>query len=81
MVPLLPEETKDLLAGRPVTGQLEPDDELVARLAAKGLSTEVIAKRLSMSPRSVQRRLARLRDRVGAHSKAELSTLLSRRGF
>lgn len=81
MVPLLPSEADGLLAGRPASPALDPSDEAIARLVARGLSVIAIAAELGMSTRSVQRRLVRLRELLGAESKAELAGLLAAKGF
>lgn len=81
LVPLTSAEAEQVLA----EGRVEPDpfdrDSDLVRLVARGLSADVIARRLGLAPRSVYRRLARLRDMVGADSTAELATELARRGY
>lgn len=81
LVPLLPAEAEEMLAGRVVVPELGRDDESLARLAAQGLSAEEIAKRLHMTPRSVYRRLARLRERFNVSTSSELAARLARLGF
>jgi DNA-binding CsgD family transcriptional regulator len=81
LVPLLPEEAERLLAGEPAGPVIGAEDEPLARLAARGLSTEGIAHELHLSPRSVQRRLGRLRRQLGLASKSELTQFLAARGF
>jgi hypothetical protein len=79
-VPLLPSEADEILAegtARPV----DMDDPEFLRLVARGDAAGIIARRLSISTRSVHRRLARLRDSLGVASSAELAAELSRRGF
>lgn len=81
LVPLTPEEANEVLA----EGRVEPDDlgadgDFV-RLVARGLSAEIIARRLGLAPRSVYRRLARLRDALRVGSTAELASELARRGY
>jgi len=81
MVPLTEAESGQLLSDEPVTpDRLMPDADLM-RLVARGLSAEVIARRLDLAPRSVYRRLARLRDAFGVSSTAELAAELAARGF
>ncbi len=81
LVPLTPEESAQMLNGQPVdAGALAPDADLM-RLVARGLSAEVIARRLGLAARSVYRRLARLREIFGVGSTAELAAELARRGF
>lgn len=81
MVPLTPDESAQLLSDAPVMSDELGQDADLMRLVARGLSAEVIARRLGLAPRSVYRRLARLRDSFGAGSTAELATELARRGF
>ncbi len=81
LVPLIPEEAEQLLdAGGAVPG-LTLEDERIARLVARGRSAEVIARELHMTERSVYRRLATLRKRLGVSSGAELAARLAERGF
>lgn len=81
LVPLTPEESGQMLNAEPVdAGTLAPDADLM-RLVARGLSAEVIARRLGLAARSVYRRLARLRETFGVASTAELAAELARRGF
>lgn len=81
LVPLTPEESAQMLNAQPVdAGALSPDTDLM-RLVARGLSAEVIARRLGLAARSVYRRLARLRETFGVASTAELAAELTRRGF
>ena len=81
LVPLLPSETEQLLdEGRAQPAVAAQDPEFLRR-AARGDSAGEIARALSISTRSVHRRLARLRDSFGVRSGAELAAELSRRGF
>jgi DNA-binding CsgD family transcriptional regulator len=81
MVPLTPDESSQLFGEGPIeSDELGPDADLM-RLVARGLSAEVIATRLGLAPRSVYRRLARLREVFGIASTAELATELALRGF
>lgn len=57
---------------------LHYDDSRLAELVVTGLSANAIADELHVSPRTVQRRLARLRARVGARSHGELVAMLAR---
>ena len=81
IVPLLPSELDELMQGRSVAPHLTAEEEVLAGYVAAGYSTEEIAKRVHMTTRSVYRRLARLRERVGAESTAELVSRLARMGF
>lgn len=81
-VPLLPDEARQLLSAEaPVTPSLSPRDERVARLAAAGRTSASIARELGVSRRTVDRRLAVLRDRLGVTSSVELAVRLSARGL
>jgi len=79
LVPLLPEEAASVLDGS--LPELSEDVEELARLVAGGMSVTEMARRLHLSHRSVQRRLARLRLRLGVETTAQLAALLARRGF
>jgi DNA-binding NarL/FixJ family response regulator len=79
-VPLLPAEVDGLLATR-VTAQIDLAEEQLLKLTACGLSNADIAQRLSLSQRTVERRLKRLQTRLGASSKKELTRLLLSKGF
>lgn len=81
MVPLLPEEASDVLNRGADQPHLGRDDEELAKLLATGLSATAIASQLGITRRSVQRRVARLRDQVGVRTTGELVSFLARRGF
>ena len=81
VVPLTPEETAEVLNEGSTRPLMPAEEEAVARLAARGTSAEEIARELHMTSRSVYRRLARLRERMGARNAAELASKLSRSGF
>lgn len=81
LIPLLPEEADGILRSGWTEALATPEDEAVARLAARGASANDIARQLHMTPRSVYRRLARLRERLGAGSSAELVARLTEHGF
>ena len=76
---LLPDEVA-AIAGR-ANGIQGPDDAEFLSLVASGLSAEAIARRVHSAPRSVYRRLARLRGHFGVETTAELVAELSRRGY
>lgn len=76
---LLPDEAASL-AGR-TNGVPQPDESEFLALVASGLSAETIARRVHSAPRSVYRRLAKLRDHFGVQTTAELVAELSRRGY
>ncbi len=81
MLPLLPDEARAVLGGTGGPSLLESQDEGLARLVARGMPTNRIATELRLHPRTVQRRVARLRERFGSRSTAELATQLARSGF
>jgi len=81
MVPLTAAESAQVLSNEPVKPDTVTRDADLMRLIAQGLSAEVIARRLGLAPRSVYRRLARLREAFGVASTAELATELAGRGF
>ena len=76
LVPLLPEEVDGLLGN----GGPDQDDELL-RLVARGSTTEQIARALDLSRRTVERHLARLREKYDQPTTAALASFLARRGF
>jgi DNA-binding CsgD family transcriptional regulator len=79
-VPLRPDEAAAVLDERPRPPSLASDEEL-ARLLSRGLSTLQISLALGISPRTVFRRVARLRRDFGASSTKELVSLLARYGL
>ncbi|HEX2266952.1 MAG TPA: helix-turn-helix transcriptional regulator [Actinomycetota bacterium] len=81
LVPLAPDEARGILQAGSAVPSLDRDDEKLARLVAKGLSAEEIARAAHMTPRSVYRHMARLRRKVGARSTSELISHLAREGF
>lgn len=81
LVPLLPEELSSVLAGTPASPLLDERDERLARLVAAGASIPQMARDVGLSTRGVQHRLARLRDRFGVATTAELIAQLVRRGL
>jgi DNA-binding CsgD family transcriptional regulator len=78
-VRLLPDEVAAIV-GR-ADGIQGPDDAEFLSLVASGLSAESIARRVHSAPRSVYRRLARLRGHFGVETTTELVAELSRRGY
>ena len=77
LVPLLPEEAARLLEEREEAGE---DGELL-KLVARGFPTDQIARTLDLSRRTVERHLARLREKYDQPTTAALSSFLARRGF
>ena len=81
LVRLLPEESGQLLQNGTTTPAMSLEDEDLARLVARGMGVPEIARTLHMTPRSVYRRLARLRNRFGARTSIELAAILAKQGF
>ena len=81
VVHLLPAEASALLAGDPVVPALAADEEALAHALVAGRPLRVLSRDLGLSPRTVQYRIARLRDRMGATSTADLVALLAANGF
>lgn len=80
MVPLLPTEARSLLTDGATDQRLSGDEELL-RLVAAGCTRAAIARKLGVSLRTVQRRLARVQQVMGAGSLPELAVLLAKQGF
>lgn len=81
LVPMLPDEVGFALEMDGAVPGIDPEDEPLLRLAARGLPSKTIARELHISLRSVQRRLGRLTRRFNLGSRAELAAFLARRGF
>ena len=60
---------------------LDPADRQLAELLTAGHTIRVIATELGVASRSVERRLARMRERLGVDSTAALIAELARRGL
>lgn len=80
-VPLLSAEIEELFSGHLSGPALSQPEQDLAKLLAQGRSASAIARRLGVSHRTVERRLAALRDRLGTGSTAELALALARNGF
>ena len=81
LVPLLPDEARDVLSGHPAGSELNGEDLSLARLVAQGIPVDDCARELHLTSRTVYRRLARLRRMVGVTTTSELVAELARRGF
>lgn len=81
LIPLLPGEAAEILADGATLPGVGPEKEPLLRMVADGLDQADIAARLGVSVRTVERRLASLRRRLGVGSTSELARLLARRGF
>jgi DNA-binding CsgD family transcriptional regulator len=82
LVPLLPGEMAEFVGDQAGDGFI-PDERDVAlyKLVARGLSANDIARELGIASRSVHRRLARLRERLGVETTSQLAAEFARRGF
>lgn len=80
LIPLLPDERASVLAEQPAQPVIADEDLPLARLVARGLAVKSIARHLDIDPRTAQRHISGLRDRLGAKSKAELASLLAAHG-
>jgi len=58
---------------------LTPTEERIAQLAATGLTNREVADRAFISPKTVEANLARIYDKLGVHSRAELGRAMSER--
>ena len=81
LVPLLPQEAEQIVAGSTLLPDVHLDEEPLLRLVARGRKTVSIARELDVPLRTIERRLARLRERFNVSSTADLTILLSRLGF
>lgn len=81
VVPLLPTEVDSVLEGGSTEMQADAEDLRLIRLVAAGRTVNEIADDLWLHPRTVQRRIAELRERFSVDTKAELTAALARRGF
>jgi DNA-binding CsgD family transcriptional regulator len=60
---------------------LPPDERELLSFAVSGLTDNAMARHLGVSRRTVERRLRRIMERVGASSRAQLGLLAARRGW
>ncbi|MGH2711527.1 MAG: hypothetical protein ACRDH9_10040 [Actinomycetota bacterium] len=81
LVTLGPDEASDVLAGGRTEPGFDKEEEELLGLVATGMGTTALATRLTISPRTAERRLARLRRRWGVRTTAELAALAAGRGF
>jgi len=69
-------------AVRPSVGSQLSERELeVARLVAKGLTSREMAVRLTVTERTVNTHLERIRDKLGVRSRAQITAWLLRSGL
>lgn len=83
LVPLAADEVASLVRDEPARPPhaLAPTDLALAQLVARGAGRKEIAVELGVSSRTVDRRLAALRQRHGATTPAELVARLAQAGF
>ena len=73
------EEIKTI--GTPHYGQLSPREREVVRLIAKGRTNKEIAKRLSISVRTVERHRSSIMNKLGLQNRAELIAYAVQQGL
>lgn len=72
---------KALKSSTPTTTGLSPRLTEIIQLIAEGLPVKQVGRRLGLSPRTVEGYLTKLRQRVGAHNRAELIAHAARAGW
>lgn len=80
-VPLLPAEIQQILGARPAQSTLTADELRLCQLIGQGLTVGALARDLRVSARTIERRLAALRERFGVTSSVDLALLLAARGL
>ena len=80
-VPLMPGEVNQVLRHGNSFSQIPDEDLTILRFLAAGAPVTQVAREMRLPLRTVQRRVARYRDRLGASTTTELAALLARRGF
>ena len=81
--PIWAERARTELARLPVRrapAGLTPSEENIARLVASGLTNKEVAERAFVSPKTVEANLARVYDKLGVRSRAELGRVMAERG-
>lgn len=81
LVPMLPEEVGNVLKDGETVPRITGADVLLARAIARGISLAQIARDLRLPLRTVQRKCAQFRERLGVETTAELAAALSKQGF
>jgi DNA-binding NarL/FixJ family response regulator len=59
---------------------LDDEERAIVQLFANGLVLDAIARRLSLSERTVRRRIRALCDRLGVHTPVQVVVLAARQG-
>lgn len=80
--PLWADRARDELARIPIRRaslELTSTEEKIARLASTGLTNRSIAERAFVSPKTVEANLARVYDKLGIRSRAELGRVMATR--
>ncbi len=81
LVSLLPSEVEEAFSGAAIRAQLSTEEEELAGFIAAGRSAREIAGQLHVAVRTVERRVASLRTRLGVDSTMELVAVLAEHGF
>jgi len=71
------DEAGRLGARRNAGAWLTPSEREVAELAARGLTNREVAKRLFISPKTVEANLSRIYSKLGIRSRAELGRVMA----
>ena len=64
---------------RHASSDMTPSEERIAQLVATGLTNREVADRAFISPKTVEANLARIYDKLGVHSRAELGRVMNER--
>jgi DNA-binding CsgD family transcriptional regulator len=81
VIRLAPDEARRVLSNDHAAPLVGPEHEELANLVAAGLSVSEMSRQLHLTPRSIYRRLARLRSLFGVATLNELAAKLSRLGY
>jgi DNA-binding NarL/FixJ family response regulator len=81
VVPLLAVEAQCVLDVASPWAQLSAEDGALAAALVRGQASKVIAHELGVTRRTVERRIGRLRERLGVDSNEALCARLSQLGF
>ncbi|MEU8200023.1 helix-turn-helix transcriptional regulator [Streptosporangium sp. NPDC049046] len=60
---------------------LTEQEKTVLRMAAKGMTDEVIGRRLGLTSRTVRRHMANVMERIGAHSRLQAGIRIAKAGI
>lgn len=81
LIPLVPEELKSLIDGHRTQPTINPEHLPIMTAIARGMPAREIAREIGVTPRTVYRHVARLRESFNVDTLAELGAELARRGF